>query len=73
MHSATLTAVKAAARLGLESLRAEVPQRLSDWAHGNFRMAGESSHQKGAWEAWPFQLPLVHHPAHGGDGGAPAG
>jgi len=59
VHPATLTAIKAAARLGLDSLRAEVPQRLSDWAADNFKLAGESSHQKGAWEAWAFQLGLL--------------
>ena len=59
MHPATQSAIKSAARLGLESLRAEVPQRLSDWAAANFKLAGESSHQKGAWEAWSFQLGLL--------------
>jgi len=59
VHPNTLAAVKAATRLGLESLRAEVPQRLSDWAAANFKLAGESSHQKGAWEAWSFQLGLL--------------
>ncbi len=46
----------AAVRLGLDSLRADPPQRLSDWSAENFKLAGESSHQKGAWEAWPFQI-----------------
>ena len=59
MHPSTRAAIKAAVRLGLESLRAEVPQRLSDWAAEHFKLAGESSHQKGAWEAWPFQLGLL--------------
>lgn len=52
----TLAAIKAGVRSGMESLRAEAPQRLSDWARAEFRLAGESSHQKGAWEAWPFQI-----------------
>lgn len=59
VHSGTLAAILAAVRLGLDSLRAEVPQRLSDWAADHFRLAGESSHQKGAWEAWFFQLGLM--------------
>ena len=59
VHPTTRAAVKASVRLGLESLRAEVPQRLSDWAADNFKLAGESSHQKGAWEAWEFQLGLL--------------
>lgn len=49
-------AIFAAVRLGLDSLRAEPPQRLSDWAADHFKLAGESSHQKGAWESWPFQI-----------------
>jgi len=59
VHPATLASVKAAVRTGMESMRAEVPQRLSDWATDNFKLAGESSHQKGAWEAWAFQLGLL--------------
>lgn len=52
-------AIKAAVRLGLESLRAEVPMKLSEWAAKNFVLAGESSHQKGAWEAWPIQVGIL--------------
>lgn len=55
----TAAAIKAAVRVGLDSLRAEVPQRLSDWAAENFKLAGESSHQKGAWEAWWFQIGIL--------------
>lgn len=51
----TRRAVGAAVRLGLSSLRAEAPLRLSDWAAAEFKLEGESSHQVGAWEAWPFQ------------------
>lgn len=50
-----IAAINAAVCLGLESLRAEIPQTLSQWAAANFVLAGESSHQKGAWEAWPVQ------------------
>ncbi|MCV2365542.1 phage terminase large subunit family protein [Paucibacter sp. DJ1R-11] len=52
----TLRAVGEAVRLGMGSLRADPPQRLSDWAREHFKLAGESSHQKGAWESWPFQI-----------------
>lgn len=54
-----LHAIKAAVRLGLESLRAEPPQSLSDWAAEHFILAGESSHQKGGWVAWPFQRGIL--------------
>ena len=33
--------------------------KLSDWAAENFVMAGESSQQKGAWRAWPFQVAML--------------
>lgn len=59
LHRETADAIKASVRLGLDSLRAEPPQRLGDWARDNFKLAGESSHQKGAWEAWPFQVGIL--------------
>jgi phage terminase large subunit GpA-like protein len=52
----TRRAIEAAVTQGIGSLRAEPPQRLSDWAEDHFKLAGESSHQKGAWESWPFQV-----------------
>lgn len=55
----TIKAVKDAVALGLESLRAEVPQSLSQWAAEHFKLAGESSHQKGGWVAWPFQIGVL--------------
>ncbi len=55
----TAEAIKAAVRLGLDSLRAEPPQRLGDWARENFKLAGESSHQKGDWVAWAFQVGIL--------------
>lgn len=55
----TAAAIKAAVRLGLESLRAEAPQRLGDWAQAHFKLAGESSHKKGAWVAWAFQVGML--------------
>ena len=59
LHPETAAAIKAAVRLGLESLRAEVPQRLGDWAREHFKLAGESSHKKGAWVAWAFQVGIL--------------
>lgn len=55
----TLGAVARAIREGLASLRAEIPQPLSDWAAEHFVMAGDSSHQKGGWVAWSFQLGIM--------------
>lgn len=52
-------AIKDALRLGLSSLRADVPQALSEWAAQHFILAGESSHQKGGWVGWPFQLGIL--------------
>lgn len=54
-----IAAIKAAVSLGLSSLRAEVPQSLSEWAADHFVLAGESSHQKGGWVAWPFQIGIL--------------
>lgn len=50
-----VAAIKSAVALGLSSMRAEVPQTLSEWAAQHFILAGESSHQKGGWVGWPFQ------------------
>jgi phage terminase large subunit GpA-like protein len=55
----TIKAIVDAVRLGLDSLRARPPMRLSEWAAKHFIMAGESSHQRGAWASWPFQLALL--------------
>ena len=59
LHLETAAAIKAAVRLGLQSLRAEAPQRLGDWAQDHFKLAGESSHKKGAWVAWAFQVGMM--------------
>lgn len=59
IHHETAEAIKAAVRLGLESLRAEPPQRLGDWACEHFKLAGESSHTKGAWVPWAFQTGVL--------------
>ena len=45
LHNETAQAIVRSVRLGLDSLRAEVPQRLSEWASEHFKLAGESSHQ----------------------------
>lgn len=59
VHPITRKAISAAVRLGMESLRAKPPLRLSEWARQHFVLAGESSHQKGGWEAWPFQVGIL--------------
>lgn len=55
----TREAVNTAVRLGLEGLRAQPVQPLSEWAQQHFVLAGESSQQKGGWEAWAFQVGLM--------------
>ena len=40
-----MAAIQAANALGLSSLRADVPQTLSEWAPEHFLLAGQSSHQ----------------------------
>ncbi len=52
----TKRAIRAAVVSGMGSLRADPPQRLSQWAEHTFKLAGESSHQKGGWTSWPFQI-----------------
>lgn len=51
----TRAALLTATSSGMASLRADPPQNLSDYARDHFKLAGESSHQKGSWTAWPFQ------------------
>jgi len=55
----TADAIVGALKLGLSSLRAEPPQSLSEWAADHFKLAGESSHQKGGWVAWSFQVGIL--------------
>lgn len=57
--AATKAAISAAVRAGLEGLRARPPIGLAEWSAQHFRLAGESSHQRGGWEAWPFQLGIL--------------
>ena len=52
-------AIERAVGVGLDSLRALPPMQLSDWAAKHFRLAGESSQQRGGWEAWPFQVGML--------------
>lgn len=52
-------AISRGVRTGLEVLRALPPMRLADWAAEHFVLAGESSHQRGGWEAWPFQIGIL--------------
>lgn len=53
----TQRAVVAALLAGLQPLKAERPQSLSQWAADpeNFRLSSESSHTTGQWVAYPFQ------------------
>lgn len=51
-----LEAIKRAVAAGLAPLRADPPMPFSTWAEQHFEMDEESSHRRGAWEAWPFQV-----------------
>lgn len=55
----TAAAIKAAVRRGLDGLKAQARQRLADWAAQFFIMAGESSQQRGGWQAWVFQIGIM--------------
>lgn len=59
LNKEAVAGIKAAVELGLSSLRAESPMSLSEWAAEHFLLAGESSHQKGGWVAWPFQVGIL--------------
>lgn len=54
--AATRAAIVRAFRAGHQPLKADPPQRLSEWARDHFVMSGDSSHRKGQWESWPFQI-----------------
>lgn len=60
----TRDAIARAVRLGLETMRAKPPMRLSDWAQRHFVLDGDSSHQRGRWEAWPFQIGMMDCMSH---------
>jgi phage terminase large subunit GpA-like protein len=53
------SAIAAAVERGLQPLRADPPERLADWAAGNFILTADSSHKTGAWESWPFQIGIL--------------
>lgn len=55
----TAVAIKMAVRQGLDGLKSQERQRLADWAAAYFVMAGESSQQKGGWQAWSFQVGIM--------------
>ena len=40
LSNEAIAAINTAVRLGLESLRSETPQKLSEWAAANFVLAG---------------------------------
>jgi len=53
---ATRAAIARALTAGLAPLRADPPQALSTWAEHHFELDEESSHRRGLWEPWPFQI-----------------
>lgn len=55
----TRAAIKRSAQIGLEGLRALPRIKGGDWAAKHFVLAGESSQQRGGWEAWPFQVGIL--------------
>ena len=57
--SVTRVALMQAVRAGMQGLRAIPRQRLGDWAQEHFVLDGDSSHRKGRWEAWPFQVGIL--------------
>lgn len=59
MPRSTVASIIVAVRKGMESLRAEPPMRLSEWAAKHFLMTAESSHQKGGWIAWACQVGIM--------------
>lgn len=52
----TVKAIKRAIQEGLAPLRAVTPMPYSTWAADHFEMDEESSHRRGKWEPWPFQI-----------------
>lgn len=52
----TQRAIVKALLAGVSPLRSEPPLSLSRWAAENFQLSAESSHTRGQWEAYPFQL-----------------
>lgn len=54
--AATRAAIKRALSTGLGALRADPPMALSTWAEQHFELDEESSHRRGLWDPWPFQI-----------------
>ena len=54
--AATRDAIKRALGAGLAPLRAEPPIPYSTWASQQFEMDEESSHMRGLFKPWPFQI-----------------
>lgn len=55
-QSETQRALLDAITRGMYPLRAVPPQPLSVWAAENFFLSAESSHTRGQWQAYPFQI-----------------
>ena len=54
--AATRAALLRALATGMSPLKAVPPQRFADWAREHFMLSADSSHRKGQWSAWPFQV-----------------
>ena len=59
VHRLTRQAIGRQVRESLQGLLASEHQRLGDWAQEHFVLDGDSSHKRGRWEAWPFQLAIL--------------
>lgn len=53
-------AIADAITAGLRSLEARPRQPLAVWAAEHFQMDEESSHKRGRWEPWPFQVGMMN-------------
>lgn len=59
VHRITRQAIAGVVRSALQGLRASEHQRLGDWAQEHFLLDGDSSHKRGRWQAWPFQVAIL--------------
>ena len=59
VHRLTRQAIAGVVRSALQGLRASEHQRLGDWAQEHFVLDGDSSHKRGRWQAWPFQVAIL--------------
>jgi hypothetical protein len=55
LHAETAEAIEAAVRLGMESLRAEPPQRLGDWAQAEFCWPARAVTRRALGRPGPFR------------------